>query len=162
MSPYPAGNQCWDCETTSRVWNSVSPRRRRRHVYNFDEFPTRKWPLTVDYIFNDTVPTVIDTGTSTLDYDDDKWSKLSDEKVASPPHTDGSIVFVRWRQRAPNLMHDSDSLGPPEFKSQTASRSVQPFLHSSRQTVAMLHNWPTLFPLIIAHSHGGSELPSNT
>jgi len=30
-------------------------------------------------------------------------------------------------------MHDS--LGPPESKSQTASLSVQPFLHSSRQSV---------------------------
>ena len=39
------------------------------------------------------------------------------------------------------------SLCRPESKSQTtASRSVQPFLHSSRQTVVILHNGPP-FPL---------------
>jgi len=41
------------------------------------------------------------------------------------------------------------SLGPPVFT--TASRSVQPFLHSSRQSVPTLHNGPPLslskFPL---------------
>jgi len=30
------------------------------------------------------------------------------------------------------------SLGPPEFKSQTASRSVQPFLHSLWQSISIL------------------------
>jgi len=37
-------------------------------------------------------------------------------------------------------------LGPPESKSRTASRSVQPFLHSSRQRVPILYNGPPLFP----------------
>jgi len=48
-------------------------------------------------------------------------------------------------------------LGPPESKSQTASQSGQPFFctaHcSSRQSVAILYNWPTLK---ITPSHGGS------
>jgi len=37
-------------------------------------------------------------------------------------------------------------MGPPGSLSQTASRSVQPFLPSSRQIVAMLYNGPSLFP----------------
>jgi len=47
------------------------------------------------------------------------------------------------------------SLGPPKFKSQTASQSVQPSLHSSWQKVAMLYNGPPFFPLKIAPSHRG-------
>jgi len=75
---------------------------------------------------------------------------------------DGSLVFARWRQCAPHLIHAS--LSPPESKSQTASRSVQPFLRSSRQSVpiSLLYNGPP-FPLLkIAPFHGGSELPSST
>jgi len=53
---------------------------------------------------------------------------------------DGSIVFARWRQCAPYVTHAY--LGPPESKSQTAPRSVQPLLHSSQQTVPILHNGP--------------------
>jgi len=53
-------------------------------------------------------------------------------------------------------VHSHASFGPPEFKSQTAVRLVQPFLHSSRQGVAILHNGPPLFPLKIDPSHGGS------
>ena len=95
-------------------------------------------------------------------------------KAASPPHTDGSVVFVRLRQCAPHLVAyipfgirtalsisirpsgpvlgrprfrpqscpftcgDLDpqvihgSLVPPDSTSQTASRSVQPFLPGSR------------------------------
>ena len=53
------------------------------------------------------------------------------QKAASPPHTGGSIVFLRWHQCATHLTHTS--LGPPESISKMASRSVQPFLHSSRQ-----------------------------
>jgi len=33
------------------------------------------------------------------------------------------------------------SLGPPESRSQTASRSVQRFLHSSQQSVPILYTW---------------------
>ena len=40
----------------------------------------------------------------------------------------------------PNLA--CGSLGPPDPKSQTASRSGQPFMHSSRQTVRILYNCP--------------------
>jgi len=71
MSPYPAGNQCWDSGTARTVWNALnSPRhsatarrrRRRRHVYNFDVFPRRRWQLPIRYTFNDTVPSVSDLG----------------------------------------------------------------------------------------------------
>ena len=37
-----------------------------------------------------------------------------------------------------------DSLGPPEFSTQTGSRSVQPFLYSSLQSVSILYNGPPL------------------
>ena len=60
----------------------------------------------------------------------------------------------------PHLIHVS--LGPAESKSQAASRSVQPFLHSSRQRLAMLYNGLPVFPLNIALSHGGYWPPSNT
>jgi len=52
---------------------------------------------------------------------------------------------------------------PPESKSQTASRSVQPFMHSSRQTVPIpvLYN-ERPFPLKLAPSHGEIWTPSNT
>jgi len=73
---------------------------------------------------------------------------------------DGSVVFARWRQYAPHLIHAS--LGPPESKSQTASRSVQPFLCSSRQSVPILYNGPPFTLLKTVRFHGGSEFPSNT
>jgi len=41
-------------------------------------------------------------------------------KAASPPHTDGSVVFAGWRQCAPHVTHASFS--PPECTTQTASR----------------------------------------
>jgi len=67
--------------------------------------------------------------------------KVIDKKAASLPHVHGSIVFARLRQCAP------------------ASRSVQPFLHGSRQSVPILYNGPfaPYCPL-----HGGSGPPSNT
>ena len=54
----------------------------------------------------------------------------------SPPHMDGLLLFTKWRQGAPHLIHAL--LSPPKFKSQTASQFVQPFLHSSWQRVAIL------------------------
>jgi len=48
-----------------------------------------------------------------------------DKKAASPPHTENSIVFARWRQCAPHLIYAS--LGPPKSVPQTASWSVQLF-----------------------------------
>ena len=49
------------------------------------------------------------------------------QQAASPPHTDCSVVFVRLCQCAPHLIGLHASLRPPESKSQTASRLVQPF-----------------------------------
>jgi len=51
------------------------------------------------------------------------------------------VIFVRWRQCELHLIHAS--LGPPEFKSQTASRPIQPFLHSSPQSIPI---GPSLLP----------------
>jgi len=62
-----------------------------------------------------------------------KWSKQFDKKTASLKHVDGSMVFTRWGQYAPHLIHAS--LGLSESTTQKASQSVQPFLHSSWQSV---------------------------
>jgi len=47
-------------------------------------------------------------------------------------------------------------MGPPKSKSQTASQSVQPSLHSSRQKVAILYNGPPFSPLKLPLPTGGS------
>jgi len=81
------------------------------------------------------------------------------QQAALPPYMDGSVVFTRWRQCASHLIRDS--LGPPESKFHTASRSVQPFLHSSQQRVAILYNGPPP-PTQNCPSYGGYEPPNNT
>ena len=51
--------------------------------------------------------------------------------------------------------------GPPESTTQTANRSIQPFLHSSRQKVSILYNrrpFPPKLPLLV----GASGPPSNS
>ena len=53
----------------------------------------------------------------------------------------------------PHLIYAS--LGPSESTIQTASQSVEPFLHNSPQSVPILYNGPPLFPKM-AHFHGGS------
>jgi len=84
------------------------------------------------------------------------WQK---DRTAAPQ---GRFIGIR-RQFATNLIHAS--MGPPESRptTQTASRSVHPFLHSSRQSVHfVLYDRPP-FPLLkIAHSHGITWTPSNT
>jgi len=57
-----------------------------------------------------------------------------------------------------HLMHDS--LGPSELTTQVESRLVQSFLHSSPQSVPILHSGPPL-PVKISHCHGISGPPSN-
>jgi len=47
------------------------------------------------------------------------------------------------------------SLGLPESKSQTASRSVQPFLHTSRQSVPIRYNGTPFPPSKLALPMGG-------
>jgi len=44
-------------------------------------------------------------------------------------------------------------LGPPESKSQTVCRSIQPFLHRWPQSVLVLYNGPLLLPLKTILSH---------
>jgi len=65
-----------------------SGRRYRRHVYNFDAFPRRKWPTSIPYIFNSSVPTGIYDKHEIFDDDDDITSCqsitsafISDNKV---------------------------------------------------------------------------------
>jgi len=62
---------------------------------------------------------------------------------------DGSMAIAVWRHCAPRL---NASFGPLESKSQTASRSVQPFLHSSRDreslyTLQRVPPFPLKLPL---------------
>jgi len=81
-------------------------------------------------------------------------------KAASLSHTDGSIVFARWRQWAPpHLIHGS--LDPQVSVSQTASPSVQPFLHRSWQRVPIVYNRPSFSPSKLP-IHVGIWTPSNT
>ena len=75
-------------------------------------------------------------------------------KAASLPHVDGSIVFARWCQCAPHLTRAS--LGPPKSIPRTASWSVLSFLHSSRQTISIVHNGPPLSPSELPLDIGGS------
>jgi len=64
-----------------------------------------------------------------------------------------------WGDLDPYPVHGF--VGPPESTPQTASRSVQPFLHSSRQSVTTFYNGP-FFSFKIAPSCWGSGPPSNT
>jgi len=54
-------------------------------------------------------------------------------KAASPPQTDGSTVFTRWRQCALPWVHTSSQ---PRWQIDQFSR----FLHSSRHKVPIFHN----------------------
>ena len=62
---------------------------------------------------------------------------------------DGSVAFARFSLCPLSLIHAC--LGPPKSTYQTASRSVQPFLHRSRQRITTLYNGPPIsrqnFPL---------------
>ena len=78
-------------------------------------------------------------------------------------HVEGSVVFARLHLCAPHLIHAS--LDPPKSKSQTASGSVRPFLHSSRQNVPVLCNGPPLLPqncLALHLIHGSLGPPEST
>jgi len=68
------------------------------------------------------------------------------QQAASPPHMDGSVVVARWRQCAPHLIHVHASFGPVESKPQTASWSLQPFLHSALWTCSGMF-FPLKLPL---------------
>jgi len=75
------------------------------------------------------------------------------------PHMDGSVVFARSCQCAPHLIYAS--LCPYQCKSQTTSWSVQPFLHSLRQRVAILYD-VSPFPPQNCLFPWGIWTPSNT
>jgi len=64
---------------------------------------------------------------------------------------------AHWR----HLANTIELVLPPESTTQTANRSVQPFLHSSRHKVSILYNG-RLFPPKIAPSRGGIWPPSNS
>ena len=57
--------------------------------------------------------------------DSEQEVKVIWHKAASPPHTDHSIVFARWRQCASHLIHGSSC--QHESESQTSSGWVHPF-----------------------------------
>jgi len=62
-------------------------------------------------------------------------------------------------ESGPHVIHCS--LGTPDSTTQTSSRSVQPFLQGSGQSVRILYNGPPIPPKI-APSHGGPGPLSNT
>jgi len=88
-------------------------------------------------------------------------------KTASPPQTHGSIVFARWRQCAHRGGHIGATwrirlnlcfLQHTWVHSPNGKRSVQLFLHSSRQKVLILYNggqFPPKLPLLV----GGDGTP---
>ena len=66
-----------------------------------------------------------------------------------PGHVFSPNCPLAWGS-GPHLIHAS--LGPSESITQTACRALQPFLHTSRQSVGKLYNGPPLYPLKITHS----------
>ena len=74
-------------------------------------------------------------------------------QTATWPHMDGSIVFVRWRQCAPNLT--LAFLDQPESTYRTASRSVQSFAQLMAGSPYTLQRAAAL-PLKTAPLHGVS------
>jgi len=72
---------------------------------------------------------------------------------------DGSIKFARLHQCAPQS--HTCSLDPPDSTSKITSPSVQPLLHSSRQSVPILYNGPSLPPQKLPLCRG-IWIPSNT
>ena len=54
-------------------------------------------------------------------------------KILLPPNTDGWIAFIRWLPICLHVTHAS--FHPPESTIQMASRLVQPFMHSSWQSL---------------------------
>jgi len=79
---------------------------------------------------------------------------------ASPPQTDNVPSHKGTLAPHGEYVWTCASFGPPESVTQTASRSVQLFLHSSRHRVAILYNGSPL-PLKIASSYRGSVPLSN-
>jgi len=75
------------------------------------------------------------------------WSKQLDKKAAPPPHTDGSVIFARWRQCATRPRHAS--LGPVHNPNGILIGSA--ILHSSPQFHRACLSMS--FPLRIAPSH---------
>jgi len=75
--------------------------------------------------------------------------------ATSPPHMYDSVVLARLRQCAPHLIN----VLPPGVQIPNgisiASRSLQPFLHSSPQNVPIVHNGRLSPPLKIVPSHMG-------
>jgi len=71
-----------------------------------------------------------------------------------------TMVFDRWRQCAPHLIHAS--LDPSKSKFKTVYGSVQLLLHSPRQRLTIPYIGPPIFPLKMFPSHGGIWTPSNT
>jgi len=68
------------------------------------------------------------------------------------------IALSHGRSGTPDLIRGF--LDPPDWAFQMVSRSVQPFLQGSGQSVPILYNGPTLSSKT-APSHGGSGPPSN-
>ena len=89
------------------------------------------------------------------------WSNFTTARLASIAITHEQFNGIR--QLAPVSTNLIVLLwAHPSPNPNVASQSVQPFLYSSQQNVAILYNRPHHFPPKIAPFHGGSGPPSNT
>jgi len=103
----------------------------RGDVLCFTQFADKHWTLTVDCVALDQVSSLYLH----------KWSKYRRNAIRS-------LTFSSFRQVAP-ICTPIEYIVPYPYTdsaSQTASRSVQPFLHSSRQRVPILYNEPPFCP----------------
>jgi len=88
------------------------------------------------------------------------WEMLVEHAPDSAPRAKKLVEhWLRRRHgsRAPaiySLIHDS--LNPLDTASQTACRSVKPFVHSSQQSVYILYNRPPLAPQNCPYENGAS------
>jgi len=79
------------------------------------------------------------------------WAYQPPDMSRAGPFLPAKLRLHVWRSGS-HLM--PGSLGPPQSTSQTASRSIQPFLRSSRPRIPILYNGPTPFSLKLTPSHG--------
>ena len=92
-----------------------------------------------------------------------RFSRIRQVPQICTPHIKSQKMVAVATSSAPVDSHlTHDALGPFEPTSQTESRSVQPFLHSSPHSVPILYNGTPLSPLILPLPMGGSGPPSNT
>jgi len=77
-------------------------------------------------------------------------------KAVPPPHTDDSIVFAGWRERARRLVHPNWHLHCTDAAPWWVALSISTTRH------VWSRPWPSLFVSKLPHNERESEPPSNT